>query len=102
MMRFYFTFIFGKTGTISRIGEEQYYNRNIDAALTQFISRRLERITIQYFHMMTSALSIDMTQKRKLPNRYGIIKVEVLWSGAKRNGKGLQLSALAKSFSRSN
>jgi hypothetical protein len=53
MMRFYFTFIFGKTGTISRIGEEQYYNRNIDAALTQFISRRLEGITIQYFHRMT-------------------------------------------------
>jgi hypothetical protein len=52
--------------------------------------------------LCSSALSIDMTPKRKSPNRYGIIKVEVLWSGAKRNGKGLQLSALAKSFSRSN
>jgi hypothetical protein len=40
--------------------------------------------------------------KKKITNRYGIIKVEVLWSGAKRNGKGLQLSALAESFSRSN
>lgn len=50
MMRFYFSFIFGKAGIISRIGEEQFYNRNIDAVLTQFISRRLEGITLQYFH----------------------------------------------------
>lgn len=52
MMRFYFTFIFGKAGTISRIGEEQFYNRNIENVLTQFISRRLEGITLQYFHRM--------------------------------------------------
>ena len=50
LMRFYFTFIFGKTGTIARIGEEQYYNRNISAVIEQFISRRLEGITLQYFH----------------------------------------------------
>ena len=51
-MRFYFTFIFGNAGTIARIGENQYYNRNIKEALTQFISRRLEGITLQYFHGM--------------------------------------------------
>lgn len=52
MMRFYFTFIFGKAGTISRIGEEQFYSRNIESVLTQFINRRLEGITLQYFHRM--------------------------------------------------
>ena len=50
LMRFYFTFIFGRAGTIARIGEEQFYNRNIDAALEQFVSRRLEGIALQYFH----------------------------------------------------
>ena len=52
MMRFYFTFIFGKAGTISRIGEEQFYSRNIESVLTQFMNRRLEGITLQYFHRM--------------------------------------------------
>ena len=50
LMRFYFTFIFGKAGTIARIGEEQFYNRNIDAILEQFVIRRLEGIALQYFH----------------------------------------------------
>ena len=53
LMRFYFSYIFGKAGTISRIGEEQFYNKNIEATLTQFISRRLEGITLQYFHRMS-------------------------------------------------
>ena len=50
LMRFYFTFIFGKAGTIVRIGEEQFFNRNIDDVLEQFVSRRLEGIALQYFH----------------------------------------------------
>lgn len=50
LMRFYFTFIFGKAGAISRVGEEQYYKRNIDSALEQFVSRRFEGIVLQYFH----------------------------------------------------
>ncbi len=50
LMRFYFTFIFGKAGTIARIGEEQFYSKNIDTVLEQFISRRLEGIALQYFH----------------------------------------------------
>lgn len=54
LMRFYFTFIFGKTGTIARIGEEQYYQRNIENEyLRQFISRRFEEVTLQYFHRMS-------------------------------------------------
>lgn len=51
LMRFYFTFIFGSAGIITRIGEEQYYNRNIEGELLrQFVSRRLEGIGLQYFH----------------------------------------------------
>ncbi len=53
LMRFYFSFIFGKTGTISRIGEEQFYNRNIKPSITQFISRRFEGVVLQYFHKMS-------------------------------------------------
>lgn len=52
LMRFYFTFVFGAAGTITRIGEEQYFKRNIEAVLDQFISRRFEGITLQYFHRM--------------------------------------------------
>ena len=52
LMRFYFTFVFGAAGTITRIGEEQYFKRNIEAVLDQFVSRRFEGITLQYFHRM--------------------------------------------------
>ena len=52
LMRFYFSFIFGKTGTIARIGEMQFYSRNIEEVLAQFISRRFEGIALQYFHRM--------------------------------------------------
>ena len=52
LMRFYFLFIFGTAGTIARIGEKQYYSRNIETVLGQFISRRFEGITLQYFHRM--------------------------------------------------
>ena len=55
LMRFYFTFIFGSAGTISRIGEEQYFNRRInEEALRQFVSRRLEGVALQYFHRMAA------------------------------------------------
>ncbi len=52
LMRFYFTFIFGRAGNIIRIGEEQFYKRNIESILTQYVSRRLEGITLQFFHRM--------------------------------------------------
>ncbi len=52
LMRFYFSFVFGTTGTIARIGEEQYYSRYIGEKLEQFISRRFEAITLQYFHRL--------------------------------------------------
>ena len=53
LMRFYFSFIFGLAGTIARIGEEQFFRMNIEGErLRQFVSRRLEGITLQYFHRM--------------------------------------------------
>lgn len=53
LMRFYFSFIFSNVGTISRIGEKQFYDININNVLDQFISRRLEQIALQYFHRMS-------------------------------------------------
>ncbi len=50
LMRFYFTFIFGKAGTISRIGVEQYYRRNFGENLREFISRRFEGVALEYIH----------------------------------------------------
>ncbi len=52
LMRFYFTFIFGSAGIISRIGEEQFFNLKVKNVLEQFISRRFEGIALQYFHRM--------------------------------------------------
>ena len=53
LMRFYFSFIFGSAGTISRIGGEQFFLMNIEGErLRQFISRRLEGIVLQFFHRM--------------------------------------------------
>ena len=53
LMRFYFTFIFGRSGIVARLGEEQYYKRYMKESLKQFVSRRLEGITLQYFHRMS-------------------------------------------------
>ncbi len=55
LMRFYFTFIFGNAGKAARIGSEQFYHMNIEQKITQFISRRLEGLTLQYFHRMAIA-----------------------------------------------
>lgn len=55
LMRFYFAFIFGYSGTISRIGGGQYYKMNISGEkLRQFISRRFKAIALQYFHRTVS------------------------------------------------
>ena len=52
LMRFYFAFVFGKTGIIARIGENQFYSRYIETNIIQFISRRFEDVTLQYFRRM--------------------------------------------------
>lgn len=53
LVRFYFSFIFGNTGRITRIGEKQFFENTIKSNLTQFISRRFEEIALQYFHRIT-------------------------------------------------
>ena len=54
LMRFYFAFIFGNSGRISRIGGEQFFRMNIAGEkIRQFISRRFEGIALQYFHRMS-------------------------------------------------
>lgn len=49
LMRFYFTFLFGNDGVISRIGENAFYNQFVKRRLVEFISRRFEDIVLQYF-----------------------------------------------------
>lgn len=52
LMRFYFSFIFASAGVVSRIGEEQFYKNKVEKALNEFISRRFEGISLEYFHRM--------------------------------------------------
>lgn len=58
LMRFYFSFIFGNAGRISRIGYEQFYKSAVEMNITQYISRRFEGIALQYFHRIASAGNI--------------------------------------------
>ena len=53
LMRFYFSFVFGRLGAISRIGEEQYYAAWIGRTVEQFISRRFEGIALEYIHRLS-------------------------------------------------
>lgn len=48
LIRFYFTYIFGKQSILSNLGEEAYYNLYIKPSLNDFISRRFESIVSQY------------------------------------------------------
>lgn len=59
LMRFYFSFIFGKAGIIIRIGKEQFYRRNIELTIEQFISRRLEALSLEYFHRLSEMGEYD-------------------------------------------
>lgn len=49
LMRFYFTFIFNRTGQIARLGEEAYFDTYIAPSLDQFVARRFEEQVRQYF-----------------------------------------------------
>lgn len=59
LMRFYFTFIYGKAGMITRIGAEQFYKKNMGENLREFISRRFEGIVLEYFHRAAVNGKID-------------------------------------------
>lgn len=62
LMRFYFSFIFSSAGTIDRIGAEQFYDRYIEKSIIEFISRRFEGITLEYFHRMSLSGRYDDTE----------------------------------------
>lgn len=49
LMRFYFTYVFGRTNQIARLGAHAYYREYIAPSLTEFISRRFEDIACQHF-----------------------------------------------------
>lgn len=51
LMRFYFTYIFGNTSLISKLGEKAFFSQFIEPSLIEFISRRFEDIACQYFSL---------------------------------------------------
>lgn len=55
LMRFYFTYLFGRTSQITRLGETAYYREYVAPSLNEFISRRFEDIACQYFARLAHA-----------------------------------------------
>lgn len=55
LMRFYFAYLFGKEGIISRIGEKQFYLQYIAPSIGEFIARRFDEIARQYFERKARA-----------------------------------------------
>ena len=55
LMRFYFCFLFANESLIGLIGEDAFFDSNIDAGLPPFISLRFEGIVQQYFSRLARA-----------------------------------------------
>lgn len=53
LMRFYFTFIFGNSAVISKLGDNLFFKAFISEKLDSYISLRFEAIAAQYFSRMT-------------------------------------------------
>ena len=49
LVRFYFTYIFGRGSLINKLGIDQYYELYVESTIDEFISRRFEDISAQYF-----------------------------------------------------
>ena len=49
LLRFYFTYVFGKSGQLQRLGEEAFWENEIAPSIEEFVSRRFEGIVRQYF-----------------------------------------------------
>lgn len=64
IIRFYYTYIYGKDNLISTFGKETFYNTYISSSINTFISYRFEDIVKQY-------LSI-LIKKGELKNIYNI------------------------------
>lgn len=54
-LRFYFTFIYGRTNILSLIGANAFFDRYISNGLNTFISYRFENIVKTYFSLMVKA-----------------------------------------------
>lgn len=79
LLRFYFAFVFGKTGTLSMLGANVYYDRYIDDTVLTFISLRFEDVVKQYF-----------SNKAKMGELPGIKNIGYFWydnSADKKNGQ---------------
>ncbi len=79
LMRFYFTYIFGNTGMIRRIGENAFYDQMIAPSIHEFISRRFEDIVNQYFQ-----------REVKFGRMQGILDIGSFWYDdpvTRRNGE---------------
>lgn len=59
ILRFYFTFIYKRKGSIELIGIENFYKRYINESLNTFISYRFENIVLQYFSRLAKSGKLD-------------------------------------------
>lgn len=64
LVRFYFSYVFGRGSLINKLGIEQYYNLYVEDSIDEFISRRFEDIASQYF--------IRQIKKGKLKQVYDV------------------------------
>lgn len=49
LVRFYFTYIFGRGSLINKLGIDQFYELYVESTIDEFISRRFEDVSAQYF-----------------------------------------------------
>ncbi len=49
LVRFYFTYVFGRGSLIAKLGFDQYYELYIHNSIDEFISRRFEDVVAQFF-----------------------------------------------------
>ncbi len=78
-LRFYFTFVYGKSNTLSLIGSDAFFNNYIKEKLTTFIALRFEDISKSFISILT--------QKGKLKDIYNIGTYYYDDSKTKTNGE---------------
>ena len=52
LLKFYYSYLFGKDSMINLFGPNRFFDEYIKVSLNEFISRRFERITRDYFSIM--------------------------------------------------
>ena len=78
-LRFYFTFVYGKSNTLSLIGSDAFFHNYIKEKLTAFIALRFEDISKSFISILT--------QKGKLKDIYNIGTYYYDDSKTKTNGE---------------